>query len=113
MLKLFITFSLLHQLVSIMLCNQSIYGFSMLTNTLSYKLIPELYFYRRRSDPARNEKDKEKPIRFAVRSLGWVDISEIDLTPERSSKAVNRCIVELSFGKNGLIDNVGRWGDVC
>lgn len=42
-----------------------------------------------------------------------MDISEIDLTPERSSKAVNRCIVELSFGKNGLIDNVGRWGDVC
>lgn len=70
-------------------------------------------FIRRRSYPARNEKDKEKPIRFAVRSLGWVDISEIDLTPERSSKAVNRCIVELSFGKNGLIDNVGRWGDVC
>ncbi|XP_014294249.1 protein Fe65 homolog [Halyomorpha halys] len=66
---------------------------------------------KRRSYPARNEKDKEKPIRFAVRSLGWVDISEIDLTPERSSKAVNRCIVELSFGKNGLIDNVGRWGD--
>lgn len=66
---------------------------------------------KRRSYPARSDKEKEKAIRFAVRSLGWVDISEIDLTPERSSKAVNRCIVELSFGKNGLIDNVGRWGD--
>lgn len=66
---------------------------------------------KRRSFPTRCEKEKEKAIRFAVRSLGWVDISEFDLTPERSSKAVNRCIVELSLGKNGLIDNVGRWGD--
>uniref|UniRef100_A0A0A9X2N4 Amyloid beta A4 protein-binding family B member 2 n=1 Tax=Lygus hesperus TaxID=30085 RepID=A0A0A9X2N4_LYGHE len=66
---------------------------------------------KRRSYPARADREKDKAIRFAVRSLGWVDISEIDLTPERSSKAVNKCIVELSLGKNGLIDNVGRWGD--
>lgn len=51
-------------------------------------------------------------IRFAVRSLGWVEIAEEDLTPERSSKAVNKCIVDLSLGRNDLIDNVGRWGDV-
>ena len=52
------------------------------------------------------------PIRFAVRSLGWVEIAEEDLTPERSSKAVNKCIVDLSLGRNDINDVVGRWGDV-
>lgn len=66
--------------------------------------------YRRRSYPLKHEVDK--PIRFAVRSLGWVEIAEEDLTPERSSKAVNKCILDLSFGKNDLLDVVGRWGDV-
>jgi len=47
-----------------------------------------------------------------VRSLGWVEICEDDLTAERSSKAVNKCIVDLSLGRNDFIDNVGRWGDV-
>ena len=55
---------------------------------------------------------EEKKIRFAVRSLGWVRIAEEDLTPERSSKAVNKCIVNLSLGRNDLNDVVGRWGDV-
>ncbi|KAG8243516.1 negative regulation of thymidylate synthase biosynthetic process [Homalodisca vitripennis] len=68
--------------------------------------------FKRRSYPARAEPEcKERPIRFAVRSLGWVEIAEEDLTPERSSKAVNKCIVDLSLGRNDLIDNVGRWGD--
>lgn len=68
---------------------------------------------RRRSYPARAEGEcKDRVIRFAVRSLGWVEIAEEDLTPERSSKAVNKCIVDLSLGRNDLIDNVGRWGDV-
>ena len=57
-------------------------------------------------------RDRDKAIRFAVRSLGWVEIAEEDLTPERSSKAVNRCIVDLSLGRNDLLDVVGRWGDV-
>lgn len=35
-----------------------------------------------------------------------------DLTPERSSKAVNKCIVDLSLGRNDINDVVGRWGDV-
>lgn len=48
-----------------------------------------------------------------MRSLGWVEIAEEDLTPERSSKAVNKCIVDLSLGRNDLLDVVGRWGDVC
>ena len=51
-------------------------------------------------------------MRFAVRSLGWVQISEDDLVPEKSSRSVNKCIVGLSLGKNDLNDVVGRWGDV-
>nr|CAD7402202.1 unnamed protein product [Timema cristinae] len=67
---------------------------------------------KRRSYPARAEPEsKERPIRFAVRSLGWVEIAEEDLTPERSSRAVNKCIVDLSLGRNDLLDVVGRWGD--
>ncbi|KAG1714501.1 Protein Fe65 [Nymphon striatum] len=56
-------------------------------------------------------KYANKLIRFAVRSLGWVEIAEDDLTPDRSSKAVNKCIVDLSHGKNDKLDAVGRWGD--
>lgn len=58
------------------------------------------------------KSESDRPIRFAVRSLGWVEIAEEDLTPERSSKAVNKCIVDLSLGRNDLLDVVGRWGDV-
>ncbi|KAK2177844.1 hypothetical protein NP493_576g01002 [Ridgeia piscesae] len=53
----------------------------------------------------------QQPVRFSVRSLGWVGIAEEDLTPERSSKAVNRCIVDLSLGRNYINDVVGRWGE--
>lgn len=62
---------------------------------------------------ATEEKHEEesKPIRFCVRSLGWVEIDEEDLTPERSSKAVNKCIVDLSLGRHDILDVVGRWGD--
>ncbi|KAK0073779.1 hypothetical protein PV325_009245 [Microctonus aethiopoides] len=67
---------------------------------------------KRRSYPARADSEgRDKPIRFAVRSLGWTEIAEDDLTPERSSKAVNKCIVDLSLGRNDLLDVVGRWGD--
>ncbi|XP_076033208.1 protein Fe65 homolog [Oratosquilla oratoria] len=69
--------------------------------------------YKRRSYPARSDLTEGgvRPIRFAVRSLGWVEIAEEDLTPERSSKAVNRCIVDLSVGRRDVLDVVGRWGD--
>ncbi|XP_045133262.1 uncharacterized protein LOC123517334 isoform X2 [Portunus trituberculatus] len=70
--------------------------------------------YKRRSYPARSdvtEGSGGRPIRFAVRSLGWVEIAEEDLTPERSSKAVNRCIVDLSVGRRDVLDVVGCWGD--
>uniref|UniRef100_A0A182MP04 PID domain-containing protein n=1 Tax=Anopheles culicifacies TaxID=139723 RepID=A0A182MP04_9DIPT len=65
---------------------------------------------KRRSFPLKSDTDR--PIRFAVRSLGWVEIAEEDLTPERSSKAVNKCIVDLSLGRNDMLDVVGRWGDL-
>ncbi|KAJ1374349.1 Protein Fe65 [Parelaphostrongylus tenuis] len=57
------------------------------------------------------ELGSRKPIRFAVRSLGWTEIAEEDLTAERSSRAVNRAIVDLSTGRNDVIDNVSKWGD--
>uniref|UniRef100_A0A0N5AZA8 WW domain-containing protein n=1 Tax=Syphacia muris TaxID=451379 RepID=A0A0N5AZA8_9BILA len=51
------------------------------------------------------------PVRFAVRSLGWTEIPEEDLTAERSSRAVNKAIVDLSTGRNDIMDNVSKWGD--
>ncbi|GBP84675.1 Protein Fe65 homolog [Eumeta japonica] len=65
----------------------------------------------RRSFPARGEPEGGRAVRFFVRSLGWVEIAEGELTPERSSRAVNKCIVDLSLGRNDLLDHVGRWGD--
>ncbi|KHN87199.1 Amyloid beta A4 precursor protein-binding family B member 2 [Toxocara canis] len=52
-----------------------------------------------------------RPVRFAVRSLGWTEIAEEDLTAEKSSRAVNKAIVDLSTGRNDIIDNVSKWGD--
>jgi len=52
------------------------------------------------------------PIRFAVRSLGWIPITEDQLTQENSSRAVNQCIVSLSSGLRDINDVVGKWGDV-
>jgi amyloid beta (A4) precursor protein-binding family B protein 2 (Fe65-like) len=49
--------------------------------------------------------------RFYVRSLGWVRISEHDLTLEKSSKAVNKCIHDLSHGFKDYNDVVARWGE--
>ncbi len=50
--------------------------------------------------------------RFYVKSLGWVKINENELTLENSSKAVNRCIHDLSHGHNDYNDVVARWGEV-
>ncbi|XP_045539492.1 protein Fe65 homolog [Papilio machaon] len=66
--------------------------------------------YKRRSYPARGELEG-RAVRFFVRSLGWVEIGEEELTPERSSRAVNKCIVDLSLGRNDLLDHAARWGD--
>ncbi|XP_041130994.1 amyloid-beta A4 precursor protein-binding family B member 2-like isoform X6 [Polyodon spathula] len=48
---------------------------------------------------------------FAVRSLGWVEMSEEDLAPGKSSVAVNNCIRQLSYCKNDIRDTVGIWGE--
>ncbi|KAM8821381.1 amyloid beta precursor protein binding family B member 1 [Eudromia elegans] len=41
------------------------------------------------------------PQRFAVRSLGWVEMSEEELAPGRSSVAVNNCIRQLCAPQHG------------
>jgi hypothetical protein len=61
-------------------------------------------------DTSSLENSKSKLTRFYVRSLGWVKIDESDLTPERSSKAVNKCINDLSRGIKDINDVVARWG---
>ncbi|KAI1721274.1 phosphotyrosine interaction domain (PTB/PID) domain-containing protein [Ditylenchus destructor] len=61
------------------------------------------------SDNERAEFDGKKK-RFMVRSLGWVEIPEEDLTAERSSTAVNRAIVELSATPSPR-DNSQKWGN--
>ncbi|XP_056121584.1 amyloid beta precursor protein binding family B member 1 [Rhinichthys klamathensis goyatoka] len=48
---------------------------------------------------------------FAVRSLGWVEISEEEMAPGRSSVAVNNCIRQLSYQKHNLDDTAGIWGE--
>lgn len=48
---------------------------------------------------------------FAVRSLGWVEMSEEDLAPGKSSVAVNNCIRQLSYHKHNLHDTAGIWGE--
>ncbi len=58
-----------------------------------------------------NDKSSNRQ-RFYVRSMGWIKIDEDDLTPEKSSKAVNKCINDLSRGLNDFNDSVARWGEV-
>ncbi|XP_063061160.1 amyloid beta precursor protein binding family B member 1-like isoform X2 [Engraulis encrasicolus] len=48
---------------------------------------------------------------FAVRSLGWVEMSEEEMAPGRSSVAVNNCIRQLSYHKHNLHDTAGIWGE--
>ena len=82
---------------------------------MSHRRAASVLAARRKSFPARSDLEAADPrrVRFAVRSLGWVEIAEPDLTPDRSSKAVNKCIVDLSLGRNDVVsDSVGRWGDV-
>ncbi|XP_067852692.1 amyloid beta precursor protein binding family B member 2 [Heptranchias perlo] len=48
---------------------------------------------------------------FAVRSLGWVEIPEEDLTPGKSSIAVNNCIQQLSYSKSEGRQTGAAWGE--
>jgi amyloid beta (A4) precursor protein-binding family B protein 2 (Fe65-like) len=52
-----------------------------------------------------------KPMQVGVTSLGSCELAEDDLTPENSSRAVNRCIVELSNKESSLQDRTGVWGN--
>ncbi|XP_009280268.1 PREDICTED: amyloid beta A4 precursor protein-binding family B member 1, partial [Aptenodytes forsteri] len=54
------------------------------------------------------EEDKLGSKCFAVRSLGWVEMSEDELAPGRSSIAVNNCIRQLSLHQRGP---PGTWGE--
>ncbi|XP_042751034.1 LOW QUALITY PROTEIN: amyloid-beta A4 precursor protein-binding family B member 1 [Lagopus leucura] len=53
------------------------------------------------------EEDEPGSKSFAVRSLGWVEMSEEELAPGRSSVAVNNCIRQLSLHQH---DAPGAWG---
>ncbi|CAF0963806.1 unnamed protein product [Adineta steineri] len=54
------------------------------------------------------DNNSDQQHRFYVRSLGWTIIDEEDLTSDKSSRAVNRCIYELT---NGINDSISSWGD--
>ncbi|XP_063806841.1 amyloid beta precursor protein binding family B member 1 [Pseudophryne corroboree] len=49
------------------------------------------------SDEERGPISDPGPQRFPVHSLGWVEVTEEDLAPGRSSVAVNSCIRQLSL----------------
>ncbi|XP_032063815.1 amyloid-beta A4 precursor protein-binding family B member 1 isoform X1 [Aythya fuligula] len=53
------------------------------------------------------EEDEPGSKSFPVRSLGWVEMSEEELAPGRSSVAVNNCIRQLSLHQHGA---PGAWG---
>ncbi|XP_041709427.1 amyloid-beta A4 precursor protein-binding family B member 2 isoform X3 [Coregonus clupeaformis] len=48
---------------------------------------------------------------FPVRSLGWVEMAERDLTEGRSSVAVHHCIRQLSYCRRDIRDSAGVWGE--
>ncbi|CAK6979373.1 amyloid-beta A4 precursor protein-binding family B member 3 [Scomber scombrus] len=49
---------------------------------------------------------------FAVRSLGWLQVEEEDLSPGRSSLAVSNCIQQLSHCNSPeQRDRMGAWGE--
>lgn len=76
--------------------------------------------WKRRSLPAGKAQDETsastgfKPMQVSVLSLGWCELAEEDLTPENSSKAVNRCIVDLSSKESNETGDekqkAGVWG---
>merc|ERR1719297_226784 len=74
--------------------------------------------WKRRSLPAGKVQDDGgaggaggrafKRMQVMVVSLGWCELAEEDLTPENSSKAVNRCIVDLTTTQEDA--RPGVWG---
>lgn len=65
--------------------------------------------YKSESDNSIRTSDSQpNQHRFHVCSLGWTNMHEDDLTKDKSSRSVNRCIYELT---NGINDSICRWGD--
>lgn len=58
------------------------------------------------ADPGEEQEpiqgSEPEPQKFSVRSLGWVEMTEEDLAPGRSSVAVNTCIRQLSLHNQSL-----------
>nr|XP_033803738.1 amyloid-beta A4 precursor protein-binding family B member 1 [Geotrypetes seraphini] len=48
---------------------------------------------------------------FSVRLLGWVEMTEEELAPGKSSVAVNNCIRQLSYHKQSQDDPARDWGE--
>ncbi|XP_028909007.1 amyloid-beta A4 precursor protein-binding family B member 3 isoform X1 [Ornithorhynchus anatinus] len=48
---------------------------------------------------------------FAVRSLGWVEVPEEDLTPGKSSIVVNNCIQQLAQSRGRARPPTGAWAE--
>uniref|UniRef100_A0AAY5K5B4 Amyloid beta (A4) precursor protein-binding, family B, member 1 (Fe65) n=1 Tax=Esox lucius TaxID=8010 RepID=A0AAY5K5B4_ESOLU len=63
------------------------------------------------TSPAITPSEEPQVRVFAVRSLGWVEISEEEMAPGKSSVAVNNCIRQLSYHKHNLHDTAGIWGE--
>ncbi|XP_072039582.1 LOW QUALITY PROTEIN: uncharacterized protein [Amphiura filiformis] len=81
-------------------------------STLRYanlKLVPDQS--QDEEEPTVEEPDSPRGIRFHVRSLGWVEMEDSDLSPGKSSLAVNNCIRQLSYRKNDIRDTAGIWGE--
>ncbi|XP_034454800.1 amyloid-beta A4 precursor protein-binding family B member 2 isoform X4 [Hippoglossus hippoglossus] len=53
----------------------------------------------------------EEAMSFPVRSLGWVEMAEQDLSEGRSSVAVHHCIRQLSYCRRDIRDSAGVWGE--
>ncbi|XP_054755384.1 amyloid beta precursor protein binding family B member 2-like [Lytechinus pictus] len=62
-------------------------------------------------EPKLLSEQNVRGIRFHVRSLGWVEMEDADLSPGKSSLAVNNCIRQLSYRKNDIRDTAGIWGE--
>ncbi|XP_022098959.1 amyloid beta A4 precursor protein-binding family B member 2-like isoform X2 [Acanthaster planci] len=62
-------------------------------------------------EPPASKEKSPRGIRFHVRSLGWVEMEDSDLSPGKSSLAVNNCIRQLSYRKNDIRDTAGIWGE--
>uniref|UniRef100_A0A669EDG8 Amyloid beta protein binding family B member 1 n=1 Tax=Oreochromis niloticus TaxID=8128 RepID=A0A669EDG8_ORENI len=86
-------------------------GDSMMSSTMSLETTPcEEPEVRSNQHPNLTEALTSQTC-FAVRSLGWVEMSEEDMAPGKSSVAVNNCIRQLSYHKHNLHDTAGIWGE--